>query len=189
MGAETDIAAFGIPAFAMPSFTYFQSRVRDLINYNNGFDSLVNIDRARIHGAELGLTLRPDPRLETTVAWTITEAFDAATDTRLARRPEHVVSVTARVVPVPKVVIAPTVLFTGRSPEGAFASYDNTGNAYSYARSNPAGTVVNVTATWEAFERTKLFLEARNLGNSRWEPVNGFATPGRSVLVGTRFAL
>ena len=56
-------------------------------------------------------------------------------------------------------------------------------------RSNPAGTVVNLAATWQAFERAALFLEARNLGNSRYEPVNGFVTPGRSVLVGTRFAL
>ncbi|MDO9711557.1 TonB-dependent receptor plug domain-containing protein [Paracraurococcus lichenis] len=189
IGAETDIAAFGIPNFAMPSFTFFQSRVRDLINYNNEFNTLVNVDRARIHGAELGLTLRPSPRLEATAAWTITEAFDEATDRRLPRRPEHVVSITARVVPLPRVVIAPTVLFTGRSPEGAFASYTNTGESVPYARSNPAGTVVNLTASWQAMEKIALFLEARNLGNSRWEPVNGFATPGRSVLVGTRFAL
>jgi vitamin B12 transporter len=120
---------------------------------------------------------------------TITGAFDDTTGRRLPRRPEHVVSVTARVVPMPRVVVAPTVLFTGRSPEGAFASYNNQGTAFSYARSNPPGTVVNVTATWQAFEQASLFLEVRNLGNSRFEPANGFATPGRSVLVGTRFAL
>jgi vitamin B12 transporter len=100
-----------------------------------------------------------------------------------------VVSVTARVVPFPRVVVAPTVLFTGRSPEAAFASYSDGGVAFPYQRTNPPGTVVNVTATWQAFERAALFLEARNLGNSRFEPANGFVTPGRSVLVGTRFAL
>ena len=31
------------------------------------------------------------------------------------------------------------------------------------------------------------FAEGRNLTNSRFEPANGFVTPGRSVLVGTRF--
>ncbi|MBL6456089.1 TonB-dependent receptor [Belnapia sp. T6] len=189
IGSETDIPGFGRPNLLTPSFTYFQSRVRDLINYNGGFNTLVNVDRARIHGAELGLTLRPATWFETTAAWTITEAFDATTDQRLARRPEHVVSITARVAPLPKVVIAPTVLFTGRSPEAAFASYQNNGSSYAYARSNPAGTVVNLTATWQAFEQAAVFLEARNLGNSRWEPANGFVTPGRSVLVGTRFAL
>lgn len=189
IGTETDIPAFGRPAFATASWTFFQSRVHDLINYNNAFNSLVNVDRARIHGAELGLTLRPATWLEATAAWTITEAFDEATDRRLPRRPEHVVSITARLAPLPGVVIAPTVLFTGRSPEAAFASYDNNGNAIPYPRSNPAGTVVNLTATWQAFEKAALFLEGRNLGNSRFEPANGFVIPGRSLLVGTRFVL
>jgi vitamin B12 transporter len=189
VGTETDIPGFGRRDFATAGFTYFQSRVRDLINFNGGFDTLENVDRARIHGAELGLTLRPVRWAEATAAWTITEAFDATTDQRLPRRPEHVVSITARVAPLPKVVIAPTVLFTGRSPEAAFASYDNQGNSFAYARSNPAGTVVNLTASWQALPQAAVFLEARNLGNSRWEPANGFVTPGRSVLVGTRFAL
>jgi len=188
-GVETDFAAFGRPAFATTSATYFQSRIRDLINFNPGFDTLLNVDRARIQGVELGLTLRPATWFDATAAWTVTGAFDDATGRRLPRRPEHVVSVTARVQPVPKVVIAPTVLFTGRSPEAAFASYSDQGAAFPYPRSNPPGTVVNLTATWQAFDRASLFLEARNLGNSRFEPANGFATPGRSVLVGTRFAL
>ena len=98
-------------------------------------------------------------------------------------------SLTARVVPIPGLVVAPQLLLTGRSPEAAFASYANDGTAFTYARSNPAGTVVNLTASWQAMEQVSLFLEARNLGNSRWEPVNGFVTPGRSVLVGTRFTL
>jgi vitamin B12 transporter len=192
IGSDTDIPGFGRGNFATASWTFFQSRVRDQIvsvSTAAGLSTYANVNRADIHGAELGLTLRPARWLEATAAWTITEAFDAATDRRLPRRPEHVVSLTARLVPVPRLVIAPTLLFTGRSPEGAFASYANDGTAYAYPRSNPAGTVVNLTATWQAMAQVALFLEARNLGNSRWEPVNGFMTPGRSVLVGTRFAL
>ena len=110
----------------------------------------MNVDRARIHGAELGLTARPAPWFETTAAWTITEAFDAATDRRLPRRPEHVVSLTARIAPMPKLVIAPTLLFTGRS-ESPFATTGDGG----YAPRNPAGTVVNLTASWQAFKRPR----------------------------------
>ncbi|MCB4825090.1 TonB-dependent receptor plug domain-containing protein [Roseicella aerolata] len=191
IGSDTDLAAFGQPRFLTASWTFFQSRVRDQIVNVTGIDSTtyINVARARIHGAELGLTLRPSPRFEATASWTITEAFDEATDRRLPRRPEHVVSLTARIAPMARLVIAPTVLFTGRSPEGAFASYTDAGANVPFAKSNPAGTVVNLTASWQAFEQAAVFLEARNLGNSRWEPVNGFVTPGRSVLVGTRFAL
>ncbi|TCZ65370.1 TonB-dependent receptor plug domain-containing protein [Roseicella aquatilis] len=192
IGSDTDLALFGRPRLVTAGWTFFQSRVRDQIVNLAGPDGIYtygNINRADIHGAELALTLRPAPWFETTTAWTITEAFDAGTERRLPRRPEHIVSVTARLAPFPKLVIAPTVLFTGRSPEAAFASYANDGTAYAYGRSNPAGTVVNLAATWQAWDQVALFLEARNLGNSRWEPVNGFVTPGRSVLVGTRFAL
>ena len=189
IGMETDIPAFGQPDFATAGWTFFQSRVHDLINYNQQFDTLVNVDRARIHGAELSLTLRPASWLQATANWTITEAFDADTGMRLPRRPEHVVSITAAIRPLPRVIIAPTLLFTGRSPEGPFARYDDAGNAIAAAGTTPAGTVINVTATWQALDQVALFLEARNLGDSKWEPVNGFATPGRSVLIGTRFAL
>lgn len=189
VGAETDFALFGRSNFATAGWTFFQSRVRDLINFNAQFDTLVNVDRARIHGAELMLALRPATWLEASVAWTITEAFNAETDQRLPRRPEHVVSVTARIQPLPRLVIAPTVLFTGRSPEGPFASYDNEGVAFTSQRSNKAGTVFNLTASWQAADPVTLFLEARNLTNEPFEPANGFVVPGRSVLVGTRFAL
>ncbi|WP_149538007.1 TonB-dependent receptor plug domain-containing protein [Siccirubricoccus phaeus] len=191
IGSDTDLTLFGQPRFATASWTFFQSRVRDqIVNVFDGSSSTyVNIDRARIHGAELSLTLRPAAWLEASAAWTITEAFDAATDRRLPRRPEHAVTLTGMVRPLPDVVLAPTILFTGRSPEGPFASYDNTGMAFTSPRSNKAGAVFHLTATWQWRPEIALFLEGRNLTNSRWEPVNGFVTPGRSLLVGTRFAL
>jgi vitamin B12 transporter len=184
-GFETDLAG----GAATISALYFESRIRDLINFDAAFRTLENVDRARIRGAELGLTLRPAPWLDATIAWTITDARDAVTDQRLPRRPEHVVSVSARIAPLPRLVIAPELLFVGRSPEAPFASYANDGTPFPVARSNPAGTVVNLTASWRWSEAATLFLEARNLGNSRFEPANGFVVPGRSLLVGTRVAL
>ena len=192
VGTETDVTIGGKPRFATAGWTFFQSSVRSLINYTavNAFTfTQDNVDRAKIHGAELGLTLRPFVWAEGTVAWTITEAFNATTQQRLARRPEHVVSFTGRLQPLPKLVVAPTVLLTGRSPEGAFASYANTGDANPTPRSNRAGVVLNLTATYQLMPQVAVFLEGRNLTNSRWEPVNGYATPGRSLLLGTRFAL
>jgi vitamin B12 transporter len=192
VGTETDIPAFGRDNFATAGWTFFQSRITNLVNFNaiNAFTfTQANIDRASIHGAELGLTLRPAPWVEASVAWTITEAFDAETKQRLPRRPEHVVSLTGRVQPLPKLIVAPTMLITGRSPEAAFASYADSGDAYSYPRTNKAGAIFNLTASYQVMPQVAVYVEGRNLANSRWEPVNGFATPGRSVLFGTRFTL
>jgi vitamin B12 transporter len=187
IGADTDVAAFGRPRFATTSWTYFNNRVRDgIVNvFGPAGSRFVNVDRLAIQGAELGLTLRPHPRLETTANWTITESFDDVTDRRLLRRPEHVVSVTARVVPVTGLVIAPTVLFTGRANDVVYA---NDGRFLGRGV-DKSGTVVNLTATWQAAEFLAVFAEARNLTNARYEPANGFVIPGRNLLIGTRFAL
>lgn len=186
LGIETDLPGFGREDFATLSATWFHTRIRNLINYDAAFRTLENVDRARIQGAELGLTLRPAPWLTATAAWTITDARNEVTDERLARRPEHVASLSARIVPLPRLVLAPEVLFTGRSPEGAFASYADDGSSIPAPRTNPSGTVVNVTASYALTEAVTAFVEGRNLGNSRWEPANGFVTPGRSVLIGAR---
>jgi vitamin B12 transporter len=185
-GIETDVPTAGRSDFATLSATYFESRIKDLINFDPSFTTLENVERASIRGVELGLTLRPAEWLQATAAWTITDARDDATDERLPRRPEHVVTLSARVAPTERLVLAPEILFTGRSPEGAFASYDNDGTPSSVQRSNPAGTVVNLTGSYRLTEGVTVFAEGRNLGNSRWEPANGFVTPGRSLLIGAR---
>jgi vitamin B12 transporter len=188
-GGEIDLPGLGRADLITLSATYFGSRVRDLINFNAAFNSLENIDRARIQGAELGLTLRPAPWLEASVAWTITDARDRATDARLPRRPRDQVAVTARVSPLPGVTLAPELLYFGRSPEAAFASYTNDGRARTARFDNKAGTILNLTATWQVRPEVALFAEGRNLTDSAFEPANGFVIPGRSVLVGTRFSL
>ncbi|MFL1462226.1 TonB-dependent receptor plug domain-containing protein [Roseococcus sp. DSY-14] len=188
LGAELDVPGFGRADFATLGATFFQSRVEDLVNFNAGFNTLVNVDRAAIKGAELALALRPAAWLSTQAAWTITDARDDVTGRPLPRRPEHVVTLTARAEPLPGLVLAPTLLFTGRSPEGAFASYNDAGTSRASPRANKAGVVLNLTASWRITPQVTAFAEGRNLGGSKWEPVNGFQVPGRSLLVGTRFA-
>ncbi|WP_424135870.1 TonB-dependent receptor plug domain-containing protein [Roseomonas chloroacetimidivorans] len=179
LGARSDFASLGA--------TYFENRLRDLINYDAFFTSLENIDRARIKGAEFSATLRPASWLTVNAAYTITDARDATTDERLARRPEQQLALNASIRPMDNVTIAPELIFYGRSREGAFASYADNGTAYTEARDNKAGTIFNLTATWQVTEPVALFVEGRNLTDSDFEPVNGFVIPGRTVLVGSRF--
>jgi len=186
-GAEMDIPAFGQPRFSTIGFTFFQSRVTDLINFNARFNSLVNIASANIKGVELAWALRPAPWLTTDFAWTITDATDGQTGLALPRRPESVVSVSARIEPVRGLVITPQLLFTGRTPEGAFATYLNSGASVSAQRNNKSGTLFNLTASYPVTPQITAFFEGRNLTDSKWEPVNGFQTPGRSAIIGTRF--
>ena len=185
VGSETDIALFDRPDFLTFGATWFQSRYTDLIAFTAGGDTLENVARARMQGAELSLTMRPAPWLDATAAWTITEARDLDRDRPLARRPRNMVSAIARIAATDRLVVVPELLFTGPSPEYASYSDDNTP---SYARSyNSAGTVVNLTATYRVAQGISAFVEGRNLTNSRYEPANGYVIAGRWVLVGTRF--
>jgi len=186
-GVEFDIPLAGQTDFATLGATYYDSRIRDLINYDAFFTSLENIDRARIKGAEFTATLRPAHWLTVNAAYSITDARDARSGERLARRPEQQLALNASIQPIENVTIAPELLLYGRSREGAFASYRDDGSAYTVARDNKAGAVFNLTATWQVTEPVALFVEGRNLTDSDFEPVNGFVIPGRTVLVGTRF--
>jgi vitamin B12 transporter len=140
IGAELDVPALGRTDFATLGATFFQSRVSDLINFNQGFNTLVNVNRASIKGAELALALRPLPWLTAELAWTVTDARDDGTGRPLPRRPEHVIIATARIQPAERLVIVPQVLFTGRSPEGAFASYTDTGASIAAERRNKSAS-------------------------------------------------
>ncbi|UPY36831.1 TonB-dependent receptor [Sediminicoccus sp. KRV36] len=187
-GAEMDIPAFGQQRFSTVGFTFFQSRVTDLINFNAQFNSLTNVASANLKGVELVWALRPASWLTTEMAWTITDATDGQTGRVLPRRPESVVSALARIEPIAGLVITPQIYFTGRSPEGAFATYLNSGASVSSPRNNKSGTLFNLTASYRITPQITGFLEGRNLTDSKWEPVNGFQTPGRSAIIGTRFA-
>ncbi|WP_237216754.1 TonB-dependent receptor plug domain-containing protein [Falsiroseomonas oryziterrae] len=185
-GFETDVAGFGRTDFATFGATYFDTRFRNLINFNAAFSTLENVDRATARGAELSLILRPAPWLDLRGAWTVTETEDEATGMPLPRRPRNVVSASARIA-MDRLVVVPELLFTGPSPEGPFASYRDNGTSIPVMAYNKSGTVVNLTASYRVTEQVTAFAEGRNLGNSRFEPANGFVVPGRSALAGVRF--
>ena len=187
VGGETDIALFGRQDGATFGATWFQSSFRDLINFNAGFSTLENVERAKAQGAELSLTLRPLPWLDASAAWTITETRNEDTGQPLPRRPRNVVTFAARIAPTDRITLVPQLLFTGPSPEGPFASYRDDGSSITTMAYNKSGTVLHLTGSYRVNEAVTAYVEGRNLTNSHFEPANGFVTPGRSFLVGTRF--
>jgi vitamin B12 transporter len=48
------------------------------------------------------------------------------------------------------------------------------------------GLILNLTVTYEVMQGVTVFAKGRNLTDSRFEPVNGYQTPGTSFLAGTR---
>ena len=55
--------------------------------------------------------------------------------------------------------------------------------------SSPHGVIANITITYDVAQHVQLFANGRNLFYSRFEPVNGYQTPGPSFLAGVRLRL
>ena len=183
VGGSADFAAFGREDFARIDVTFFHNDVSDLIatQFTPAYTQ-VNIGRARMQGVESELTLRPLNWFSSVLGYTYTDARDLGTQTLLLRRPRHAVTLTARLQPLPGLTIAPALSYTG-----AFADQlvDDTGFPIGVGRAKP-GMLLNVSVNYEATKAVTLFVNARNIGNSRFEPASGFAGPGPSVMAGTR---
>lgn len=185
-GLTVDIPALGRPDFASIGVTYFDNRVRDLITtvFNSSYTAATsaNVSHARSTGVETSLTLRPASWIEMVMSYTYTDAHDLSTGARLLRRPQNAASLNARLTPLPGLSIAPEVIFTG-----PFTDYmvDSAGFPAGVGRAK-SGLVVNLTVTQQLKKGLTLFVDARNLGGSRFEPASGYQMPGPSVLAGVR---
>lgn len=165
------------------SATWFDSRARDLIAFQGG--TYVNIARTRARGVEIGATLSLGRFGTITGNWTITRATDETTGERLLRRPEHMGSLSALLLPAERLTIAPTLVFTGRSRDFLLTDAGGFGGVGSIR----SGLLLHLTASYRLNEQVSLFAEGRNLGNSRFEPASGYLIPSRSLLIGTRIRI
>ncbi|MCA3378382.1 MAG: TonB-dependent receptor [Roseomonas sp.] len=184
-GIETDIAQ-NLTLSAL----YFESRIRNLINFTPSFSSYENIARAHIQGGEFGVNWRHSDSFSTRAAWTVQETRDEANGAALARRPRNSASLSPRIAPKvdwvdapnARLIIAPEFIYVGEHRDFLYRDNGTTaGNGQS-----DGGFVFNMTASLPVREHITAFIEARNLGNRRYEPANGFVIPGRSAILGLR---
>ncbi len=168
--------------------TYFSNRIRDLIQVQYAPDFLssspVNIASARTQGIETTLTYRAAPWVQADLTYTYTDARDLGAHTQLLRRPYNQGSANLRLVPMQGVVIAPELLYVGNFED--FLTDDDGMAATPYVGRSRSGLIFNLNATWQATRVVELFAWGKNLGNSTFEPANGYQTPGASVLAGAR---
>ncbi len=182
---------FDIPAFhdrrgVSIEATYFDNRIRDLIEFQEAPDFLssteINVDRARTRGVESSLTVRPARWIEATATYTYTETRDLTTGAALLRRPQNQVSLDARLTPWKGLRITPELVYSSH-----FLDFLVDDNGFpGPVGPQRGGTILNLTVTYDIRPRIELFADARNIGGSHFEPASGFQTPGPSFLAGVR---
>jgi vitamin B12 transporter len=186
-GFTTTLDAFARSDFVSFTATYFNEQIQNLIVAQLvPVDTAVNIGSAHIQGVETELTLHPAGWLLLDATYTFTDAQNADAGSRLLRRPQNTASFDATITPIPGLSIVPELLFTG-----AFQDFlvDDNGNSTGTIVASPDGVIANLTVTYDVAPHVQLYANGRNLFYSRFEPVNGYQTPGPSFLAGVRVKL
>ena len=186
LGFVTTVPAAGRADFVSFGATYFNQQVQNLITTVFApVYTAVNIGSAHIQGVETEVTLRPARWLTLRASWTFTDAQNADDGTRLLRRPQNTGSVNATITPLVGLTISPELVYTGTFRDYLYGN-DSLGIGYG---SSQQGLLANLTVTYEVKPGVQLYANGRNIFDSKFEPVNGYQTPGPTAVAGIRIKL
>ncbi len=187
-GVTTDMPP-GLPGHASVSATFFHNDIKDAIMLaaipGTANDTAQNIQQARSQGVETSLTFRVQDWLQADLTYTYTDARNHGSGALLLRRPYNQGSANLRIAPIPALIIAPEIAYVG-----SFRDFliNNDGSFPAAPGFSRQGLIVNLNVTYKLGPHVELFAWGKNLGNSRFEPVAGYQTPGASVLAGARLS-
>lgn len=185
LDAGTDIGSSGHIGV---SATYFDTRIRDLIEYDGATSSNRNVGRAKIDGYELSVTAKAGDLIDLRVNYTRTNAFNDTTGARLLRRPKHSWSGSLTVRPVAPLSLTAEylrrgerddVLYAPTSPWGPGGGYLGNGSVDAYS-------LVNFTARYKLVEQVELFTTLRNAFDEKYEEPDSYRGAPRTWLIGAR---
>jgi vitamin B12 transporter len=170
--------------------TYFDQRVTNLIEgVFSPVNTEINLGSAHVHGVETEATLRPAYWLDIHATYTLLDTVATGTPpgqgSQLLRRPQNEASVDVTVRPTPELRIITTLIYTGSAHDFL---YDNNGIGIGDGIGQH-GLLANIAATYAPRRDLEFYVNGWNIFYSKFEPVNGYQTPGTSVLVGVRVRL
>ncbi len=189
-GFTTDVAISRRNDFATVGATYFDQRVRDLIvGVFAPVDTEINLGSAHVHGVETEATVRPWRWLDLHASYTLLDTTSvgqpASEGSQLLRRPQNQAAFDVTVRPSTALRIVTTVVYTGSAHDFL---YDNSGNGIGYGVGQH-GLITNLAVNYTVTPRLELYANGWNILYSKFEPVNGYQTPGPTVLAGIRVRL
>jgi vitamin B12 transporter len=185
IGGDVALAREGDRDLLTLGAAYYQTRTRDLIEYD--FLSLenINIDRAAMDGVEAYVRYAPASWASIRLAYDFTDARDlsAPGHPELLRRPRDLWKLEGEARPAPQWSIYASWTWVGARADFAF---DDAGNGAFSPSLISAYDVGNLAITYDATDRIQVFARIDNLGDRRYEPTSGYAAAPRSAFVGVR---
>jgi vitamin B12 transporter len=158
--------------------TFFWNDIRNLIDSDPLFTTVINIGRARMYGLESFVALQPADWLQLRLdhSWTHTE--NLITHQPLARRPRHALNFTATVQPTDGLTIGLNLAWKGAQRDLDPALFT--------PATNPHHTLVALTASYRLLQGVEVYGRIENLFDKAYEDPLGFAHPGLAAYAGLR---
>ncbi|HTD52961.1 MAG TPA: TonB-dependent receptor, partial [Thermoanaerobaculia bacterium] len=153
----------------------FWSGFRDLIVYDFGLGQDTNVGRARTRGVETAWRQDLAPTLSLDVGYTYLDAKDRDTDLPLIRRPRHRAFVAASWKATESLTVSPRATFVGsRADNDAL-----TGQRVE----DPSHVRLDLFARYD-LKPVAPYVRLENLGDRRYEEVDGYPAPRRRFAAG-----
>jgi vitamin B12 transporter len=165
--------------------TWFDSNVKNLIEYNFGQLRNINIGRVEIEGNEAFLRFKAKDRARFEVNHTYTESVNAALASRpqLLRRPEHVWGVQAGVSPTKKIDLSLSWSFIGSRTD---VNYSDAGAFLRSGGRIKGYNVGSANLTYQLTPKIDVYVSVRNIADEVYEQPESFAGAPRSTTIGVR---
>jgi vitamin B12 transporter len=157
------------------SVTYFNTKIKELIDWNWTTWKYYNIGEARTKGWETFVSFKPLDWLTLDINYTYTEARDDTTDKDLIYRPRHKGGVVLNMIPLEGLNLNIDVQYVGKR----YRSTDNT-------LEMPEYTLVNLAASYEVTKHLQIFGRVDNITDQNYESVYQYGEPGIGVYGGIK---
>jgi vitamin B12 transporter len=159
--------------------TYFRNNIKNLIDDNADFTSLVNVGRAVTDGVESFVSYRPIQELALGLDYTYTQATDDILHEELLRRPKHKASLSSQWQATSRLSINASVL--------SVSSWIDGNRDFSIPRlTAPGYTIVNLAGGYDLTPRLTLTGRIDNLFNRHYEDPVGFLQPSVGAFAGIK---
>ena len=159
--------------------TWFHNSIKNLIDFNTGFTTDINIGKATTRGFESFVVYKPWNILSLLADYTFTVAKNDVTSQELLRRPKNKASLSAVWQVTPSASLTGTLLYTGSSIDGNRDFSIPRMKSGSYTLANIAGDVaLNDTVS--------LFGRINNLFDRRYQNPIGYEQQGIGGFAGIK---
>jgi vitamin B12 transporter len=159
--------------------TYFHNSIKNLIDDNADFTTLVNVGRAVTDGVESFVSYRPIQELTLGLDYTYTQATDEVLHEELLRRPKHKATLSSEWHATSRLSLNAAVL--------SVSSWIDGNRDFSIPRlTAPGYTIVNLAAGYDLTPHLSLTGRIDNLFNRHYQEPVGFLQPSVGAFAGIK---